>query len=47
LFIQTNNNYNDYANYVHLFVILHHIEVAHDLVLHSAVAAVDFVGDVC
>jgi len=32
------------VNYVHLFVVLHHVVAAHGLVLHSIVAA-DFVAD--
>jgi len=43
MFLETNNYYNDYANYVNLFVVLHHVVAAHSLVFHSA--AVDFMGD--
>ena len=43
LFIQINNYYNDYVNYVHLFVVLHHVVAAHGLVLHYT--ATDFVAD--
>jgi len=42
--MQTNTYYNDYTNYVHLFVVLHHVGAAHGLVLHSAIV-VDFVAD--
>jgi len=43
LFVQINNYYNDYANYIHLFVVLHHVVAADGLVLRSIAA--DFVAD--